>query len=97
MTARKVKGVLVDSYVGAHHKNVLGGSSFRVSKIISSSSAFGVVLGPRLSAKSLYQCFASYVEQRKQEITADIEKNTETLQVNKASFRNAMNSLIAAL
>ena len=82
LTQGTVKGLLIDSYVAARRPVLFGTSKARVNKIIKDAYSYGFVVpnGKEMTSAAI-TCFRSYVEQQKQSISTDVERNTLTLEV----------------
>eukprot|EP00794_Sanderia_malayensis_P018225 gene18225-20043_t len=86
LKTKKVKAVLIDSYVAAHHPSLFGSPKARVNKIIKGTKTYGFVVPNDNSIKSsAITCFRNYASQQTQSISSDVAANTQTLQVSSTS------------
>ena len=78
MMRKEVKGALVDVLEAANRKDLFD-ESFRVSKVLLSSTVYGIVLGG--DARKLQKCFQTFIKENADEFTKHIEKTTSKMEV----------------
>ena len=70
---------MVDVLVAGSRKDLFGKESFRLNKVLDSSSVYGVVLGG--DARKLQSCFVMYIKENGDEFSRHIEKMTPQIAV----------------
>lgn len=76
---RKVDGVLIDAYTAGSRKDLFGDKELRITKIISHSASYGVVLSG--DAKRLQTCYRSYLKEERVRVFGVITKYIEQVEV----------------
>ncbi|KAK3717533.1 hypothetical protein QZH41_013793, partial [Actinostola sp. cb2023] len=74
---RNVDGVLIDAYSVGSRNDLFGDPEFRITKIISHSSSYGVVLAGK--AKTLQICYRTFLKEERALVFAAITSNIHPL------------------
>ncbi|XP_001623142.2 uncharacterized protein LOC5501884 isoform X2 [Nematostella vectensis] len=75
---RSVQGALIDSYTVGSRQDLFGDQMFKISKIISHPSSYGVVLSGE--AVKLRVCFASFMKEERAQVFKSITDNVKQLE-----------------
>ena len=76
---RSVDGILVDAYSVGSRQDLFGDPELRVTKIISQSSAYGLVLAGK--AQTLQKCYRKFLRDERARVFAAIENNIKPVKV----------------